>query len=439
LYCTALRFAEKHAGWVPELWTEEELTFLQRERKQAASLHKICGDDQVLQQRREAFSRKAKFANDPEMMITFLEIIKDASSKCESGSDSGSTCASSSPLKVDTNICCFATGVLYTEALLGIGLYRKGKNLGTAGELLSYEAYQGGLRQSTDKTPFEFFLPVWINQTHAASNAQWSQVLQQSYLTIGKKVFDVSGEDAAILEVFPRLINQLIVEMMRPDQEKTEAIATFEALCNSWRTMRWLVDTRPSLRAKMLKTLSAFVSDENARHKDVSPDLGIVLVAFTVVQESEGCPSRRDFIDAYVDENFVRCVMWWQDAVPPNAAPVLEATKVSREILMFQLMLSAIVVGNNVEETCQEMEETNCKVPDRLELLQSKWREQKSSTNTWKLFFERIGASLPGFKTTEDWIADCVKRSANKGPKYVRTQKGSGKGGKGKGKGKGKW
>jgi hypothetical protein len=174
------------------------------------------------------------------MMITFLEIIKDASSKCESGSDSGSTCASSSPLKVDTNICCFATGVLYTEALLGIGLYRKGKNLGTAGELLSYEAYQGGLRQSTDKTPFEFFLPVWINQTHAASNAQWSQVLQQSYLTIGKKVFDVSGEDAAILEVFPRLINQLIVEMMRPDQEKTEAIATFEALCNSWRTMRWL-------------------------------------------------------------------------------------------------------------------------------------------------------------------------------------------------------
>jgi len=144
-----------------------------------------------------------------------------------------------------------------------------------------------------------------------------------------------------------------------------------------------------------LKTLSAFVADENARHKDVSPDLGIMLVLFTVLQGSEGCPSRRDFIDAYADENFVRCVMWWQDTVPPKAAPVLEATKVSREILMFQLMLSAIVVGDNVEETFQEMEETNCKVPDRLELLQSKWREQKSSTNNLKLFLIALGLLSP--------------------------------------------
>merc|ERR1712224_144466 len=108
----------------------------------------------------------------------------------------------------------------------------------------------------------------------------------------------------------------------------------------------------------------------------------------------------------------------------------LEATKVSREICMFQLMLSAVVVGDDVAKTLQEIEDTNCKVPERLELLQSRWREQKASTNNWKLFFERIGASLPAFKTTEDWIADCVQRSAAKGPKYVRFQKGSGKGSK---------
>merc|ERR1712025_179577 len=107
--------------------------------------------------------------------------------------------------------------------------------------------------------------------------------------------------------------------------------------------------------------------------------------------------------------------MWWQDSTPPKAAPVLEATKVSREILMFQLMLSAIVIGDNVEETLREIEDTNCKVPERLERLQSKWREQKATTNTWKLFFERIGASLPAFKSTEDWIDDCVKRSSAKG------------------------
>merc|ERR1719316_35760 len=377
------------------------------------------------------------------MMDAFLQIISDASSRSEGSSedDSSTSSTTASTPSIDTNICCFATGALYTEALLGIGVYRKGKNLGTAGELLSHEAYKGGLRQSTDKAPFEFFLPVWINQAHAASNPHWSRVLQDSYLEIGKKVYDADGDNAAILEVFPRLINQLIVEMMRPDQQKTEAIATFEALCNCWRMLRWLVDTRPSLREKILVRLTAFVADEKARHKDVSPDLGVILVLFTVLQGCEGCPVRKDFINAYVDENFVRCVMWWQDSVPPQAAPVLEATKVSREICMFQLMLSAIVVGDNVGDTLKEMEVTNCKVPERLELLQSKWREQKASTSTWKLYFERIGASLPTFKTTEDWIADCVQRSAAKGPKYVKLQKGSGRGdkGKGKGKGKGKW
>merc|ERR1712224_1019286 len=326
-----------------------------------------------------------------------------------SSDDSISTLASPSPPLVDANICCFATGALYTETILGIGVYRKGKNLGTAGELLSFEVYKDGLRQSTDKTPFEFFLPMWINQVHAASNPKWSDVLQDSYLQIGKRVFNTSGNDAAILEVFPRLINQLIVEMMRPDQEKTEAIATFEALCNCWRTLRWLLDTRASLRDSVRRTLTVFVAGENARHKDVSPDLGIMLVLFTVLQGCEGCPARKAFVDAYADENFVRFVMWWQDTVLPEAAPVLAATKVSREILMFQLMLSAVVVGDNVDDTLQEIEETNCKVPKRLELLQSRWREQKASTHTWKLFFERIGASLPSFKTTELWISDCVQ------------------------------
>merc|ERR1712149_27663 len=115
-----------------------------------------------------------------------------------------------------------------------------------------------------------------------------SRVLRDSYLEIGKKVYNADGDDAAILEVFPRLINQLIVEMMRTDREKTEAIATFEALSNCWRTLRWLLDTRKSLRGQVSKTLTKFVSDEKARHKDVSPDLGIVLVLFTVLQGCEG-------------------------------------------------------------------------------------------------------------------------------------------------------
>lgn len=47
------------------------------------------------------------------------------------------------------NICCWSTGKLYTQAMLGVGIRRE-KNLGTAAELLSKEAFDGGLRQNTD-------------------------------------------------------------------------------------------------------------------------------------------------------------------------------------------------------------------------------------------------------------------------------------------------
>merc|ERR1711912_24509 len=156
------------------------------------------------------------------------------------------------------------------------------------------------------------------------------QALGASYTKIGQQPLGAQTEEDCMLEVFPRLINQMIVEMMRPDAPKSEAIATFEALCNFWRTLRWLVDSSDSLRARLQKTLSKFVSDEAYRHKDTTPDLGMTLVIFTVFRDHKGCPSRQQFVDAYVDENSVRWVMWWQRAgTPAEASPVFEATKIS--------------------------------------------------------------------------------------------------------------
>merc|ERR1712176_458780 len=151
-----------------------------------------------------------------------------------------------------------------------------------------------------------------------------------------------------------------------------------------------------------------------------------------------GCPSRQQFVDAYVDENSLRWVMWWQRAgTPAEATPVFDATKVSREIFLFQMMVVDVVIGN-VNETLEEIETTNCKLPNRLEKLQALWRERKAATKDWNAFFEFSGATRPNYSSSAAWIADCVKRAAEKGPKYGGA-KGDGKGdGKGKGKGAGK-
>merc|ERR1711966_329763 len=260
---------------------------------------------------------------------------------------------------------------------------------------------------------------------------------RSSYMKIGKDCYQVAGEDDAIMEVFPRLINQMIVEVMKPDAVKSAAIATFEALCNFWRTLRFLVDTRPTLLAHIGAMLSEFVSNETFRHKDNTPDLGVVLVLFTVLQGHDACPTRNDFIRAYLDENSVRWVMWWQrSGTKPEPMPVFHATQVSREICMFQLMVVDTIIGD-VNVTLEEMESTNCKMPQRLDNLQVQWRQQKSSTDSWATFFKNIGVSPPGCESCAAWIADCVSRAAAKGPKYGGA-KGDGKGGRSNVKGKGK-
>ena len=166
--------------------------------------------------------------------------------------------------------------------------------------------------------------------------------------------------------------------MMKPDASKSAAIATFEALCNFWRTFRWLVDTRPKLRTMVATKLISFVKEEKSRwgfwrflvfflvfflwggfgwvavycfmiflfgvlcivpfswvkvfflitknkykeittdqhwwkllvrHKDQCPDLGALLVLFTVLQGDASCPKREEFLNHYADAWI--CLRWF--------------------------------------------------------------------------------------------------------------------------------
>jgi len=103
---------------------------------------------------------------------------------------------------------------------------------------------------------------------------------------------------------------------------------------------------------------------------------------------------------------------------------------------MFQMMVLDVIIAD-VGATLKEIEETNCKLPQRLEKLQVQWRQQKLSIDSWSSYFCCIGASKPAFQSESAWIADCVSRAALKGPKYGSgDSKGNGKGGK---KGRGAW
>ena len=94
-------------------------------------------------------------------------------------------------------------------------------------------------------------------------------------------------------------------------------------------------------------------------------------------------------------------------------------------------MVVDVVIGD-VPETLKLMELTNCRLPERLEALQSQWRQRKQSIVDWQGYFACIGAAKPSFGSSNLWIADCASRADSMGPKYGSGQKGKGKGKGGK-------
>jgi ubiquitin-protein ligase len=135
-YQSAVRFCEKNPSAVLELLDEEEVREQRGRCRCAGRIAKICDGDGGLAKRIEDFAEKAGFFSDGARLDSFLALLSDVALAQQGGSTAAasSSCGASEPeaLEVDTNICCFATGKLYTEAVLGVGVSRERRNLGTA-------------------------------------------------------------------------------------------------------------------------------------------------------------------------------------------------------------------------------------------------------------------------------------------------------------------
>eukprot|EP00802_Teleaulax_amphioxeia_P006490 Tamp_06494.p1 GENE.Tamp_06494~~Tamp_06494.p1 ORF type:complete len:699 (+),score=122.88 Tamp_06494:183-2099(+) len=164
-----------------------------------------------------------------------------------------------------------------------------------------------------------------------------------------------ASDGAAVLT--SKLITGVVVEMMKGD--KPDATRFFSALLDFRRVLRCLVNplllgppcdqalqTGPNsanadLGQRLTARLRGFCDAEQARHKDACPNLGDMLSLYMC--HPAAC-SREDFIAAYLDENFLRCVMWWRkDGVQPASRPVFEATRVSRSVCLFQLKILQLI------------------------------------------------------------------------------------------------
>jgi ubiquitin-protein ligase/uncharacterized membrane protein YgcG len=346
---------------------------------------------------------------------------------------------------INDNIKCYYSGDNYLEATLGYGVSVKGKNMICHAELLSADAFAGGLRQTSKKSLFTHFFPAFINPEHANKNPEWIQCFNTSVHALSStqahmNTPKVKAEFSALV-VVPKLMNMLLVEMM--NGSKVESICFFEAFCSLWRTLVWVVDTdaggtRIGIGKAAREMVKEFIGSESERHKDVCPDVGQMLALFTATVPA----GIAEFVDAYIDESFVRSVMWWQDSVQaqngqyPQTA-VYGKTEVSRNLLAFQTLVLRLVVKGSVAAAAERLD-CSCGVdPETLDELFKSWQGRKATLEegaggNWKIYFEATGCTEEfkaklNAKGAQAWVNYLVKSSSEKGPRYQKMARGGGR------------
>lgn len=91
-------------------------------------------------------------------------------------------------------------------------------------------------------------------------------------------MIDVIGDNACVFAVYPALINKMVVMMMDASSDKRASEHIFQCILNLWRTLYDISSWFDGLRAKIVDTVSLFVSDETTRRKQICPDIGHTLV-----------------------------------------------------------------------------------------------------------------------------------------------------------------
>lgn len=410
------KFLSVNASKIPHLFSEDELRTQRIGKKINDALVEI--DKQSgLREKIVEFAKKSKIYNTTPLMEEFARLCLQLQ---QTGDKQGKpTNQGEQKTVVDKNIVCFASGSSYTTDILGYGISTRQQgrttNLATAGELLSKTCFDGGLRQDTTKAIFEYFLPAFINPQHASDNQVWRQTMDKSIQKIGQLYGAHNLQDAVVI-ILPRLINTMVVDIMKPETPKAAALAMFEVLCSLWRTFYYYIQTNSIIEKKVSDNISSFTRQEKNRQKNACPDIGALLACFTA------CPPEtvtlQEFAKAYIDENGLRNVMWWKrDGVAAAPMPVFEATNVSRNIAMFQFLVLKIVVGGNQAETAATLDATNGKSPDRLEKLLKLWKAMSTTTDSWKKFFDAVHCPCPS--DLQQYVTECVVRASKRGPAYI--------------------
>jgi len=318
---------------------------------------------------------------------------------------------------VDSTIACWFTRETYLDQVLGFGIKIEAKgsagakqyNLTTDGNYISHSAFAGEaqLRTFPTKETFDAFLPAWINKTHS-SRPDWIKVLKKSLLDIGKTM-GCKNESDAIQKIYPEIINNMVVKMMDASSDFRASESIFQCIVNLWRTFFYLTNAIPGLKDEIISKLRRFITVESSRLKSETPNIGHTLLTSIVLRESE--LNWGEFFDAFDQESSLRRVFWWQkNGIQITAETTYRESHIGRKNIVFQTMFKRVILGMaNIDETVAAIDLSHCKLPDRLGLFLTEWKDAEARMEretTWTLYYQILGKNGLSDARRDSFLAD---------------------------------
>ncbi|GIL44304.1 hypothetical protein Vafri_1810 [Volvox africanus] len=200
------------------------------------------------------------------------------------------------------------------------------KSLSMAMDLMSYRAFNGGVRRSAWNVPFDAFIPLALNIRHEGRAIQ----LLPGCVADMLRCSCAEVKDEQLLEVLARLMNSLVVEMVMEDPLKARGSAAttsknmaprhmsdaaLKGFCHLHHLLLTVALTKGlgnggegSLVLRCQGDVLKFIADRGARHKSLCPDLGLLLIKYVLVPKDVVPWST--FAPVFVRELLARHVMW---------------------------------------------------------------------------------------------------------------------------------
>ncbi|AYV82335.1 MAG: ubiquitin-conjugating enzyme [Homavirus sp.] len=199
------------------------------------------------------------------------------------------------------------------------------------------------------------WLPVYINEAHFYQNLQ---CMKNTISVLSNGVYGTKANEFKpymVLRVLPSLMNKMVVALM--DNLLHESENAIFAYCHYLRLFMRFVQEYPEIAEMIDEDIANFISHNKYRNKKYVPDIGEFLVWIALSKKYSYYDEnvQRFVIEEYLARqvffyNRVDKLIHKEPSATKRLAKTFELTKVSNQLLVFNLMVSKHLIFEGVEQ-----------------------------------------------------------------------------------------